>query len=311
MGYAEAEAAPMEESADAGSSDYINTPPLERKIIKNSYIELEIGAGEFEDKLFEITDIAENNGGFVSSSESYSDAEGKLTSGRIIVRVPAEKFDPVINKVKALGEVNHISMSGQDVTEEYIDLQSRLRNLKVQEEVLLDLMEQSKSVEDSIAVQRELSNVQGEIEVLQGRLNYLDNMVSFSTIEVYLTEPTTIREASDWGFMDAIRRGAKGAVRVFNGLISALIIISPVLIFVAIIVVIIWLIVRSVKEEDPEKRSDLEHEEPEDFYQFIINFWLGSNCRNTFCSQVRGKHQEDTGRESGAIYWLRLYHPDR
>ncbi|MCG9479470.1 MAG: DUF4349 domain-containing protein [Actinomycetia bacterium] len=255
MSYAEAEAAPMEESADAGSSDYINTPPLERKIIQNSYIELEIGAGEFEDKLFEISDIAENNGGFVSSSESYSDAEGKLTSGRIIVRVPADKFDPVIDKVKALGQVKNISMSGQDVTEEYIDLQSRLRNLKVQEEVLLDLMEQSKSVKDSIEVQRELSNVQGEIEVLQGRLNYLDNMVSFSTIEVYLTEPTTIREASDWGFMDAIKRGAKGAVRVFNGLISTLIIISPVLVFVAIIVIIIWLIVKSVKRRRSRKKE--------------------------------------------------------
>ena len=71
--------------------------------------------------------------------------------------------------IKAMGTVNNISMSGQDVTEEYVDLESRLRNLKVQEEVLLDLMEQSKSVEDSIQVQRELSNGSGEIEVSAGK----------------------------------------------------------------------------------------------------------------------------------------------
>lgn len=255
MDYASAESAATEEMAEAGAADYINTPPMERKIIKSSYIELGIETGQFQDTLFEITRLAEQHGGFVSNSESYSNAEGMLTSGRATIRVPSDRFDQVLDIIKAMGTVNNISMSGQDVTEEYVDLESRLRNLKVQEEVLLDLMEQSKSVEDSIQVQRELSNVQGEIEVLQGRLNYLDNLVSFSTIEVYLTEPTTVRESSSWGFFDALKRGARGAVRVFNGLISGIIIMSPVVVFLAIIGVIIWAIVRSVKRRRQRKKE--------------------------------------------------------
>jgi len=251
--YPEAEA-PMEESVSAGAADYTDTP-LDRKIIKSSYVEVEIGTGEFEQKLFKVSSLAEQNGGFVSNSESYSDPEGKLTSGRITIRVPAEKFEFVLNEVKSLGTVLSVSMSGQDVTEEYVDLESRLRNLQAQEKVLLDLMEKSKTVKDSIEVQRELSNVQGEIEVLKGRLNYLDNMISFSTIDVYLTEPSPIKETAGWGFLDAVRRGVRGAVRVLNGLIAVLIIISPVLVFIAIIIVIIWAIIRARKRRRLQKKE--------------------------------------------------------
>ncbi|MGM0366797.1 MAG: DUF4349 domain-containing protein [Actinomycetota bacterium] len=247
--------ASVEQSASEGAADYTSTPSLDRKIIKSSYLEVEIASGEFEEKLFEVSNLAERNGGFVSNSESYSDPEGRLTSGRITIRVPAEKFDSVLNQVKALGTVLSISISGQDVTEEYVDLEARLRNLRAQETVLLELMEQARTVRDSIEVQRELSTVQGEIEVLKGRLNYLDNMVSFSTIDVYFTVPPLIRETADWGFINAVRRGARGAVNVFNGLVRVLILISPVLVFIAVIIVIIWLIIRAKKRRRSDKKE--------------------------------------------------------
>ncbi len=245
--------APMDAEASAGESDFSNVPEMERKVIKSSYLDLEIEAGTFDDKILKVSNLAEKNGGFVSSSESYSDAEGNLTSGRITIRVPAEKFDFILDEIKNIGKVQSINISGQDVTEEYIDLESRLRNLEKQEEILLDLMEQSKSVEDSIHVQRELSNVQGDIEVIKGRMNYIDNMVNFSTIEVYLSEPSAIKTSSGWGFLDALKRGARGAINVLNGLITALIIISPVLVFIAIIVIIVWAIIRARKRRRANK----------------------------------------------------------
>ncbi|MGM0368281.1 MAG: DUF4349 domain-containing protein [Actinomycetota bacterium] len=253
MSEAEDEAAPAEATAEAGEADYSNIPEMERKVIKTAYLELEIDTATFEDKLFKVSRLAEQNGGFVTNSESYSDSEGKLTSGRITVRVPAGKFDFMLDEIKSLGTIQSINISGQDVTEEYIDLESRLKNLQKQEEVLLGLMEQSKSVEDSIEVQRELSYVQEEIEVIKGRMNYIDDRVDFSTIEVYLSEPSTIKTSQDWGFLDALKQGVRSAVRVLNGLITGLIAISPVLVFIAIIGVIIWAIIRARKRRRAKK----------------------------------------------------------
>ncbi|GAH01049.1 unnamed protein product, partial [marine sediment metagenome] len=145
--------------------------------------------------------------------------------------------------------------AGQDVTQEYTDLESRLRNYQAQEEVLLDLMKQSKKVSDSLEVQRELSNVQEQIEVIKGRMNYLDDLVSFSTIEVYFYEPEPIKTAADWGFVEALKRGLRGAVRVFNGIVIALIVTAPVWILTGIIIIIVWQVIRARKRRRVKKEQ--------------------------------------------------------
>ena len=239
-----------EESAyrdEAQYSDTANT--TERKVIKTAYLTLEVGEGKFEKVLFDLTRLAENNGGFVSHTQSYSDADGKLTSGSITIRIPHDKYNSALDLIKDMGTVESISISGQDVTQEYTDLESRLRNLQAQEEILLDLMAQSKDVSDSIEVQRELSYVMEQIEVIKGRMNYLDNMVSFSTIEVYLHEPEPITTTTGWGFIEALKRGLRGAVTIFNGIVIFLIAVSPILVIIAIILVVIWLIVRSRRKK--------------------------------------------------------------
>ena len=221
--------------------------PDERKVIKSAYLEVEIEKGKFENVIFKLTALAEQNGGFVSSTQSYSDSDGNLTSGRITIRMPHAQYNSALEKVKDMGIVKSISISGQDVTQEYVDLESRLRNLEAQEEVLLVLMGESKNVEESLWVQRELSLVQGEVEVLKGRMNYLDNMVSFSTIDVFLFEPEPITTSAGWGFLDALKRGLRGAVTVFNGFMVFLIAASPVLVAIAIILIIIWQVIRARK----------------------------------------------------------------
>jgi len=246
MEMTEGDFAVEEESAyrdDAQYSDTSNT--TDRKVIKTAYLSLEIGDGKFEKSLFDLTRLADNNGGFVSHTQSYSDADGQLTSGSITIRIPHDKYNSALDLIKDMGTVESISVSGQDVTQEYTDLESRLRNLNAQEEILLDLMAQSEDVGDSIEVQRELSYVMEQIEVIKGRMNYLDNMVSFSTIEVYMHEPEPITTSSGWGFLEALKKGLRGAVTVFNGILIFLIAASPILAIIAIILVVIWLIIRS------------------------------------------------------------------
>jgi hypothetical protein len=224
----------------SNAADYNKAVAASGKIIKTASIQIEVTKGEFEKKFFEIATLAEANNGFVSNSQSYSDSEGKLTSGMITIRVEQKNFDAVVNKIKLLGTIKSVQLGGTDVTQEYVDLESRLKNLQAQEQVLLDLMKKSTKVTDSIEVQRELSNVQGEVEVIKGRMNYLDNMVSFSTIDVNLAEPQAITESTEGGFLGAVKRGARGALTVVRGMTTVLIVMSPILILIAIILIIIW-----------------------------------------------------------------------
>jgi len=246
MEMSEGDFAVEEESVYRDDAQYSDTPnTTDRKVIKTAYLTLEVGDGKFEKALFDLTRLADNNGGFVSHTQSYSDEDGKLTSGSITIRIPHDKYNSALDMIKDMGTVESITVSGQDVTQEYTDLESRLRNLNAQEVILLDLMSQSNDVGDSIEVQRELSYVSEQIEVIKGRMNYLDNLVSFSTIEVYMHEPEPIATSTGWGFLEALKKGLRGAVTVFNGILIFIIAASPILAIIAIILVVIWFIVRS------------------------------------------------------------------
>jgi len=241
--------------AEEGTADYTTSVVSSGKIIKTASIQIEVKKGEFEKKFFEIATLAETNNGFVSNSQSYSDSEGKLTSGMITIRVEQKNFDAVVNKIKELGTIKSVQLGGTDVTQEYVDLQSRLKNLQAQEQVLLDLMKKSIKVTDSIEVQRELSNVQGEIEVIRGRMNYLDNLVSFSTIDVSLAEPQAITESTEGGFLGAVKRGARGALTVLRGMTTVLIVMSPILVLIAIILIIIWQSLRARNRKRAKQKT--------------------------------------------------------
>lgn len=245
-----------EKAITNGDIQYSDTPQVsEQKVIKTAYMDLEVSRGKFEKALFDITRLAENNGGFVSHTQSYSDKDGNLTGGSIVIRIPQNSYNSVIEQIKNMGTVKSISISGQDVTQEYVDLESRLKNLTAQEKILLDLMAQSKEVIDSVEVQRELSIVQEQIEVMKGRMNYLDNMVSFSTIEINLFEPEPITATTGWGLLDAIKRGLRGAVTVFNIIVTLIVAVSPIVAILAIIAVIVWLIIRARQRRKGKKNK--------------------------------------------------------
>jgi hypothetical protein len=248
------EEVPTDESA-SGEIQYGDTDVSgNRKVIKNAYIGMEIEGGSFEKVMFELTALAEQSGGFIASSESYSDSEGNMTSGNITMRVPSNKYNSILEKVKEMGTIESVSSSGQDITQEYVDLESRLRNYEAQEKVLLELLEQSKRVSDMLEIQRELSNVRGEIEVIKGRMTYLDDLVSFSTISVYFHEPEPITVAG-WGFLEALKRGLRGAVNVFNGITMFLIASSPVWILIGVVLIIVWQSIRAMNRRRARKEQ--------------------------------------------------------
>jgi hypothetical protein len=193
-------------------------PPLTR-IIKTASLLLEVKPKRFSQTYQEAIQIVEKYNGFVARSET-SKAEGRLVRGQFIIRIPANKFEEALAELKQIGKLEKIEIRGDDISEEYVDLESRLRNWRAQEAVLLSLMQKAKTVSESIAVQESLSRVQLEIEQITGRLRYLDNQTNYATINLSLAEPQVIVAKRDkYGFKKAFSLAIKAFATTVNGLI--------------------------------------------------------------------------------------------
>lgn len=134
-----------------------------------------------------ISDLADTFDGYVVNSRSWH--TGKRLVGNISIRVAVEYFDEAILSLRRLAkEVSSETTSSKDVTEEYVDLEAKLRNLHVTETQLLKLMEKAEAIEDILTVQRELTRIRGEIEQTQGRMQYLERTAKSSLIVVNLNQ---------------------------------------------------------------------------------------------------------------------------
>jgi len=134
-----------------------------------------------------VAGMAGTFGGYVVSSSVYQDSGHMF--GSVVIRVDANRFDSALNALRALAtEVARETTSATDVTEEYVDLSARKRNLERTEQQLLGLMEEAGTVEELLNVQRELSNARGQIEQLEARMRYLEQTSAMSVIEVFLRE---------------------------------------------------------------------------------------------------------------------------
>jgi hypothetical protein len=158
-------------------------------------------------------------GGYVVIVETYGSDEN-MTS-RVTFRVPAERFDDALAGVQGLAQkVLSRTVSGDDVTEEFVDLQSRLKNLEATRDRLLTFLDKATDVEDALKVNDSLSQIQGQIEQLQGRKQFLQQSAALSTITVYLTPvPVTPLVAEDsWQPINVARGALRGLIEFGQGL---------------------------------------------------------------------------------------------
>ncbi|HEX2235780.1 MAG TPA: DUF4349 domain-containing protein [Actinomycetota bacterium] len=175
-----AEAAPEALRANAHADSAADLPAVGPAVIKTASVEIGVAEGRVQEAVQKAVAIAGAfPGGFVTSSTLDAGAD---PTGTLVLRVPAADFEEALDRLKELGDVRAQSVSGEDVTQEFVDLQARLRNWEAQEAVLLRLMERAASVTDTIRVQGELGRVQLEIERLRGRLAYLEDQTSLGTI---------------------------------------------------------------------------------------------------------------------------------
>lgn len=209
----------MPEAAE-GSSDLITPVSLEqagaaaeafnRKIVRNGEIVLELDDPAEGQR--RAGAVAESHGGFVVTSEiSQAGASGPTV--KITMRVPAERFGQAVEALRAVGSrVVREKVTGQDVTEEYLDLEARIRTKQALEAQFLEILKQARTVSDALQVQTQVSEVRGEIERLEGRRRYLENQSSLSTINVTLQTPSPIVTSTGTGFAGSVKRAFGDAV---------------------------------------------------------------------------------------------------
>ena len=231
-------------------------PPSQARVIKNANLEVKIKKGAFQDQFKRAGQLAEEFGGYVTNT-SVNEVKGKISSGTITIRVPADRFQSALNRMKSLGKVTTESQDGQDVTREFVDLEARLRNAKSQEAFYLRLLDQAKSVSDMIQVQQQLTNVQLQIEEIQGQLQYLKDHTGFSTITARIYEPGA---AAPDGKPRPLSKAWSAAVDAFQNVIGGLVValgwIAPIALIGAA-GYLVWRLSRRSKHTPPTPNAPL------------------------------------------------------
>ena len=229
------------------STVYAATEAVDRKIIRNGELTLETESPT--DGLRKITAAAESHGGFVVTSEFKQNpvAAGAKPSQSVTVvaRVPASQFASALDQIRNAGErVIQEKISGQDVSEEYLDVEARLRNKKALEGQFLEIMKQARKVEDALDVQSQLADVRTEIERLEGRRRFLENQAALSTITTTLQMPQPIIAATTSGFGNTITRAFGDAVDTAASIvlfvIQAVIVLVPITVFFGLPGWVVW-----------------------------------------------------------------------
>ena len=157
-----------------------------RKLIRNATVQLEIVS--FDDAVQKITAFANEEHGYVATTNSEKQANGKLR-GEVVVKVLPENLDRLLQKLRGLGELKNQTLGTEDVTKAYFDTDARLKNAHVMEQRLIDMLNvKTGKVADLLQVEKELGRVREEIEKMQGDLKYWDSQVQFATVTISLAE---------------------------------------------------------------------------------------------------------------------------
>jgi hypothetical protein len=227
-------------------------PAQQRVVLKTA--DLAIVVKDPQAKMLEISALAERLGGFVVSSnlgQTYVGDNVKVPEGSIVIRVPAKDLDSALAEIKAsVVEVQSENRNGQDVTDQYVDLQSQLKAKQAAADKLYEILQKTEKAEDTLAVFNQLTQVQSEIEVLKGQINYYDQAAALSSISVQVLAEETIQPIviAGWQPQGVARDSVQMLINFFQGfadfLIRLVIFIIPVAAVLIVLLALLWRLLR-------------------------------------------------------------------
>jgi len=262
MGVAEApmdSMAPAAEMATSGGTVASGSAPVKQMVIQNASINILV-----DDPIVTLSDVmkmAEEMGGFTVSSNSYqtyNSAGEQIPAAAVTIRVPSEKLNEALDRIKAMtGDpelfVTSLTVSGEDVTQSYTDLQSRLRNLEEAEIELTKMYEKAVDAADVLAIYNQKLQVTEQIEVIKGQMQYYEQASAKSAINVTIsakasTQPITV---AGWQPKGVARDAIQALMNFLKGLVNFLIwfvlMVMPVLLIIGlpIFFFVRWLVRRN------------------------------------------------------------------
>jgi hypothetical protein len=234
--------------AGGKAGDDKQAPAAERRIIRKAEVSLESDSPDTIQAA--VTSLAAARGGFVvgaDTTRSRSEDGAETIDTTVTFRVPASQFDATLGALHALGKrVASEKVTGEDVTEEYVDLEARIRARRALEDQYMTILKEAKTIPDILAVEQKLGDVRSEIERAEGRRRFLENQSDLSTFTVHVAKHIAASEDDGPGFGKSVKAAARDSVAVsiaiVNGLIRALGVLVPlaVIIFLPIYLVIRW-----------------------------------------------------------------------
>lgn len=234
------------------------TTPAELEVPNQMVIyqaDLQLRVKKFEQTLQNIEQQVVKYGGYISESIVSKDGVEQV-SGQITVRIPQKNFQAFLHDAEGeAAEVLQRNITGTDVTEEYVDLESRLKSKRVVEERLTTFMQSAQKTEDLLKISADLATVQEEIETILGRMKYLENQTSLSTIHVSLFENKVVvpnLEDEDLNTWDKTKKQFMKSTNMLLAAISGLVVFIvgnlPIIGILAAAAVLIYLYIKKIRK---------------------------------------------------------------
>ena len=214
-----------------------------REIIYTAEMTIEVD--DVDAAVAEVQQAVKASGGWLGGKTASVSDTGEKTA-TLTIRVASAKFDPLMEQLRNLGDLRSENTRAEDVTRQMVDLEARLKNLRREEEVVAELFKRQGKITDVLQVEQELSRVRGQIEQIQGELNYLRENVAWSTITITInTTPTKVeQQLRQWSAGYHVLNAWHALIRAVRALITALIYI---VIVVGPFVVVAWVLVWAIR----------------------------------------------------------------
>ncbi|MGN1169354.1 MAG: DUF4349 domain-containing protein [Acutalibacteraceae bacterium] len=235
----------INESSASGATDTTSTVSGNRKIIKNAHIIMQ--TKDYEAFMIGVNQSVSSYGGYTEELNEYNSSDDEPVSAYIVYRIPADKLDGFLEQISKLGSVDSKEITQSDITDSYIDTQSRIKALETEEKALLALLEKSDVLADIISVQDRLTQVRSELESYKAQLKAYDSQIDYSTVSISVSEAERIVK-SDGSFSSQVKEKFTKSLynlgKFFTAFAINFIGSLPYIVIVAVVAAVIIIIVK-------------------------------------------------------------------